>query len=176
MRGAVDVIQCRVHIHNLKVISTLCGNPKYKKISGENILKKGVFLWQICYSLLCFFQAFACHTSAHCHGHSHRTNTYQSHTHSHPVVSRAMQQQMLTLAISRVDIFSYPARTSILTPTFIMTEGSICPQANTKWFRSPKMVGEVTSCLHHPSLSQHTREAAAEPPRPLGKWNPWVSF
>lgn len=112
--------------------------------------KRGVFLWHIWHSLPCFSQALACHDNAHCHGHSHRTNICQFHAHNRPVVNGGMQRHILTLAISLIEISSYPARTSILTPTVIMTKGRY-PQAGTQRFRSPKAVDEVTSCLHHPS-------------------------
>lgn len=129
----------------------LMGKTKIQEKRWGNALKGGVFLWQIWHSLPCFLQTLACHTSAHCHGHSHKTNIRQSHAHNRPVVNGGMQRHVLTLAISLIEISSFPARTSILTPTFIMIKGSICPQASMEQFRSPKMVDEVTSCLHHPS-------------------------
>lgn len=126
-------------------------NQNTRKEVGKCPKRGGVFLWQIWHSLPCFLQTLACHTSAHCHGHSHKTNIRQSHAHNRPVVNGGMQRHVLTLAISLIEISSFPARTSILTPTFIMIKGSICPQASMEQFRSPKMVDEVTSCLHHPS-------------------------
>lgn len=73
-----------------------------------------------------------------CHscGHSHRTKIWQF------PVSGVIQS--LTLAVSLIEMFSSPARTSLLTPTLTMTKGRICPWTNTEQVKSPKTVYEVS--------------------------------